>query len=63
MRRLALILAVLILISGDTRAQNQLTDAVPTLPPFSDWLVALRQEARDKGFSDALLSETDRRRS
>ena len=58
MRRLALILAVLILISGDTRAQNQLTDAVPALPPFSDWLVALRQEARDKGFSDALLSET-----
>jgi membrane-bound lytic murein transglycosylase B len=58
MRRLALILAVLILMSGDARAQNQLTDALPALPPFSDWLVALRQEARDKGFSDALLSET-----
>ena len=58
MRRLALILAVLILISGDTRAQNQLTDAVPALPPFSDWLVALRQEARDKGYSDALLNQT-----
>jgi len=58
MRRLTLILAVLILISGDTHAQNQLTDAVPALPPFSDWLVALRQEAHDKGFSDALLSET-----
>jgi len=58
MRRLALILAVLMLASWDTRAQGPPPDAPPAPPPFPDWLVALRQEARDKGFSDALLNET-----
>ena len=58
MRRLALILAVLALISKETRAQNQPPEALPAPPPFSDWLVALRQEARDKGYSDALLNQT-----
>ena len=58
MRRLALILAVLALISKETRAQNQPPEALPAPPPFSDWLVALRQEAHDKGYSDALLNQT-----
>jgi len=58
MHRLALILAVLALSSGETRAQNQPPEALPAPPPFSDWLVALRQEARDKGYSDALLNQT-----
>ena len=58
MRRLALILAVLALISKETRAQNQPPEALPAPPPFSDWLVALRQEAHDKGYSDALLKQT-----
>ncbi len=59
MRYLALILAVLILVSGHTRAQEQApeTPASPSSPPFSDWLLALKQEARDRGYSDALLNE------
>jgi membrane-bound lytic murein transglycosylase B len=58
MRVLALIAAVLLLISAHPRAQNPPQDPLPAPPPFSDWLVALRQEARDRGFSDALLNQT-----
>ena len=58
MRVLALITAVLLLISAHPRAQNPPQDPPPAPPPFSDWLVALRQEARDRGFSDALLDQT-----
>jgi membrane-bound lytic murein transglycosylase B len=58
MRLLALLIAVLIVIPGRPRAQDQPQDALPTAPPFSDWLTALRQEARERGFSDALLNET-----
>jgi len=56
MRYLSLILVVLILLPGRTRAQDQAPEA-PAAPPFADWLGALRQEARDRGFSDALLSQ------
>jgi len=58
MRWLLLLTSVLALVSGSIRAQDDGQD--PTLaspPPFDDWLVALKQEARDRGFSDALLSE------
>ena len=58
MRLLTLIVAVLLLLSGHPRAQNPPQDPVPAPPPFSDWLVSLRQEARDRGFSDTLLNQT-----
>ena len=57
MRYFALILVVLILLPGRTRAQDQAPDTPPTSPPFADWLIALRQEARDRGYSDALLNQ------
>jgi membrane-bound lytic murein transglycosylase B len=57
MRALALIAAVLILIPGHPRAQNQPQEPLPAPPPFSDWLAALRQEARDRGFSDTLIDQ------
>jgi membrane-bound lytic murein transglycosylase B len=58
MRYFALILVVLILLPGRTRAQDQAPETLPAPPPFADWLVALRQEARDRGFSDTLLDQT-----
>jgi len=59
MRSLTIVAAVLALASGSARAQNQATDAPPAPPPpFSDWLLALKEEARERGFSDALLGET-----
>ena len=44
-------------LGGDARAEPA-SRSVPAPPPFSDWLVALRQEAHDKGYSDALLNQT-----
>ena len=58
MRLLALIVAVLMILPEGTRAQNQPPETLPAPPPFADWLVALRQEARDRGFSDTLLDQT-----
>src|SRR5262245_21250944 len=58
MRLLALIVALFLLLAGPTRAQNQPAETLPAAPPFSDWLVALRQEARDRGFSDTLIDQT-----
>ena len=58
MRLLTLIVAVLLLVTGVVVAQNQPLDTLPAAPPFSDWLVALRQEARDRGFGDALIDQT-----
>jgi membrane-bound lytic murein transglycosylase B len=57
MRYAAAIFVVVILLEGRTRAQDQAPDTPPASPPFSDWLVALKQEARDRGFSDALLNQ------
>ena len=57
MRLLALIVAILPLAAGHTRAQN-LPQETPAPPPFSDWLLALREEARDRGFSETLLDQT-----
>jgi len=62
MRWLTILAAVLALASGSARAQsqaNQAADTPPALsPPFSDWLMALKEEARERGFSDTLLTET-----
>ena len=52
------LLVVRTLRPGRTRAQNQPPAPRPAPPPFADWLVALRQEARDRGFSDTLLDQT-----
>jgi membrane-bound lytic murein transglycosylase B len=59
MRWLTILTVALALVSGSAGAQNQApeTPAVPPTP-FPDWLVALKHEARERGFSDALLSET-----
>src|SRR5262245_61985578 len=57
MRYFALILVVLILLPGRTRAQDQAPETPPMSPPFADWLAALRQEARERGYSDALLNQ------
>jgi membrane-bound lytic murein transglycosylase B len=59
MRWLAFLLALLALVSGQTLAQSPAQDPpVVTPPPFDDWLVTLKEEARARGFSDALLGET-----
>jgi membrane-bound lytic murein transglycosylase B len=58
MRLLALIVAVLLLVPGHARAQALPQETPPAPPPFSDWLLALRQEARDRGFSETLLDQT-----
>ena len=62
MRWLTILAAVLALASGSARVQsqaNQAADTPPALsPPFSDWLMALKEEARERGFSDTLLTET-----
>src|SRR5262245_35168782 len=59
MRWMTLLVAVLALAAGSGRAQTQATDTPPPPPPpFGDWLMSLKDEARERGFSDALLSET-----
>jgi membrane-bound lytic murein transglycosylase B len=59
MRCFALVLAVLALVSGHPRAQSQLPDvAAATPPPFDAWLVELTREARERGFSEALVQQT-----
>lgn len=57
MRYFSLIFVVLLLLPGRTRAQDQAPETPPTSPPFAEWLLALRQEALDRGFSDALLNQ------
>ncbi len=57
MRALTILATVLLFTAAFPRAQNQAPDATAT-PPFNDWLVTLRAEAKDRGFSDELLSET-----
>jgi membrane-bound lytic murein transglycosylase B len=57
MRYLVVILAVFVQMPGFTRAQEQAAAAPLASPPFADWLVALRQEALERGFSDALLDQ------
>jgi membrane-bound lytic murein transglycosylase B len=58
MRLLALIVAVLLLAPRHTGAQNLPQETPPAPAPFSDWLLALRQEARDRGYSETLLDQT-----
>src|SRR4030095_10756196 len=59
MRWLTILFSALVLTTAVPGAQNQPPDAAAAVPPsFEDWLVALRQEARERGFSDALLDET-----
>ena len=60
MRWLTILGSVLILSFSPagvrSHAQQQPTPAEP--PPFTDWLAALTQEARERGFSDALVQQT-----
>jgi membrane-bound lytic murein transglycosylase B len=59
MRWLTILVFVLALASTPAGAPRQ--DQVPVIDapqPFGDWLATLRQEARDRGFSEALLGET-----
>jgi membrane-bound lytic murein transglycosylase B len=60
MRALTILATVLLFAAAFPRAQNQAPDATAadTTPPFIDWLVILREEAKGRGFSDELLSET-----
>jgi membrane-bound lytic murein transglycosylase B len=58
MRWLLLLASLLAVASGSISAQNQEQDPTfPSSPPFDDWLVALKQEALERGFSEALISE------
>jgi len=59
MRRLILVLAlVAFLPRQQLGAQAQAPDTVVDAPlPFSDWLVQLTEEARNRGFSEALVKE------
>ena len=59
MRVLPILATVLLFASAFPRAQDQASDSTAAPPPpFNDWLATLRQEARDRGYSDELLSET-----
>ena len=56
MRWLAFLFTVVALLVSPTYAQNQAQEP-PDPPPFDNWLDSLKQEARDRGYSDALLSQ------
>jgi membrane-bound lytic murein transglycosylase B len=56
MRYLVLIVALAALTAISIGARTQ--DASPTPPSFDEWLVDLTREARDRGYSDELLTET-----
>jgi membrane-bound lytic murein transglycosylase B len=59
MRYLLLILTFLALTPLFTSAQDQAPDnSAATPPPFDAWLSDLTREARDRGFSDALVDQT-----
>ena len=59
MRWLMIVASTLVLASTFPRAQNQAPDASLATPPtFNDWLLTLKQEALERGFSEELLSET-----
>jgi membrane-bound lytic murein transglycosylase B len=53
------LLAVVVLIPRQTGASGHAQDAAAqAAQPFPDWLAELTREARDRGFSDALLEQT-----
>jgi membrane-bound lytic murein transglycosylase B len=59
MRWLTILVAVLVLTFAPARVRSQAQDpAIATPPPFNDWLADLTREARERGFSDALLEQT-----
>ena len=59
MRWLTILASILALALGTARAQDQAPDLLPAVSPsFEEWLVALKQEARQRGFSDEILNET-----
>jgi membrane-bound lytic murein transglycosylase B len=59
MRCLTIPVLILALSSPSIRARGQAQDPVVEVPrPFADWLVDLTKEARERGFSDDLVSET-----
>jgi membrane-bound lytic murein transglycosylase B len=57
MRWLMILASAVVLASAFPGAQNQAQDA-PAVTSFDEWLVTLKEEALERGFSDALLSET-----
>lgn len=60
MRLLTLLVVLAALVPQEpTRAQAQAPETVVDEPlPFAEWLVQLTEEARQRGFSDALLNQT-----
>jgi membrane-bound lytic murein transglycosylase B len=58
MRRLAILLALVALAQGRAGMQAGAQDIPPPPPPFDEWLGDLTREARDRGFSDALVEQT-----
>ena len=59
MRRLTILVSVVVLALTAANARSRAQEAVPaTPPPFGDWLAELTREARERGFSDALVDET-----
>ena len=58
MRRLTILVSLLILtLTPAGRSQTQEPTPAPP-PPFTDWLVDLTREARERGFSEALVQQT-----
>jgi membrane-bound lytic murein transglycosylase B len=59
MRRLTILVSVLVLALTAAHARGRAQEAAPVPPPpFDDWLAELTREARERGFSDALVEET-----
>ena len=59
MRWLTILASLLAVAVGAARAQDQAPELPSAAPPsFEDWLVTLRQEARERGFSEEILDET-----
>jgi membrane-bound lytic murein transglycosylase B len=58
MRRLTILVSLLILtLTPAGRSQTQEPTPAPP-PPFTDWLADLTREARERGFSEALVQQT-----
>jgi membrane-bound lytic murein transglycosylase B len=58
MRRLTILVSLLILMLPPAgRSQTQEPTPAPP-PPFTDWLADLTREARERGFSEALVQQT-----
>ena len=59
MRWLTIFGSVLVLSFAQTALRSQAQDPTPAEPPpFTDWLADLTREARERGFSEALVQQT-----